>query len=361
MARKRDWRAYGPYKEHRGRGVRWRIIISSPTGDRQNLYVKTEAEAWEAKEKAELEFLKLHSFDEALGEYEKYLERKGNKDRSIAATINRLYRWLPDKGSIGTYTERRAQARYDERVKATATDTHRNELMEVKTFFRWCVKKRWLPVSPVENIEPVGRRSRGKPQYHRWEAQQFSDACFKLYNSGERGFEAGLGLLLALWLGLRTGEIVSLQRRDLDPMPGDTWLWVAEDDGKTRNAKRRLEVPDELAEMLIKQMAVAKDRQSKWLFPSPANRSGHRGKTWLVVASKRVQDLAGLEHYVPPHGLRGTQSTLAMEAGASGHLVAKQLGHGDVRVTERHYLAPGTKGRAQTRRVVEVLKAGRKK
>jgi integrase len=62
---------------------------------------------------------------------------------------------------------------------------------------------------------------------------------------------------------------------------------------------------------------------------------------------------------VTPHGLRGTHATLATSAGASGELVAATLGHASSKVTEKHYIAPGTAEQAKQRRVLKVLQGGK--
>jgi integrase len=58
---------------------------------------------------------------------------------------------------------------------------------------------------------------------------------------------------------------------------------------------------------------------------------------------------------VCPHGLRGTHATLAEEAGTSGTVVAKSLGHENHRVTEEHYLAPGTTKKVAAQKTMQVL------
>jgi len=61
---------------------------------------------------------------------------------------------------------------------------------------------------------------------------------------------------------------------------------------------------------------------------------------------------------VPPHGLRGTHTTLARSAGVTAHVVAAQLGHSSTATTEAHYIAPGTSQRAAQRAVLTVLDGG---
>ena len=358
MARKRTWRVHGPYPEdHYGR-ERWRVVIVSPTGDRESVFTKTKAEAEKAAQQAKVEIAGELTFEEAIFRFETYLlDEEGWKKNSVNTTGNRFRRWLPVDSPLSSYSTRQGQMKYDTRRKEVAVDTHRNELSEIKTFFRWLVSNKWLPASPVENIRPMGRRRHGKPQLHRNEAKLFSDMAFKVYRERKRGYEAALGNLISLWLGLRSTEIICLQVRDVDLHPDGVWLWVAEDyEGKTPAARRPLEVPEELAELLVQQ-AEGKTSDG-WLFPAKTS-SGHRTKTWLRMAAHRNCEQAGIK-YVPPHGLRGTQSSITREAGATAHLVATQLGHTNPRVTEQSYHAPGTVERVRTKKALRVLSGGKK-
>ena len=290
---------------------------------------------------------------QALDAYELHLrDDEGNKESSITTTLARLNPWFKRDTMLEDIKPALVLAAYNRRRDQVAVATHRNELSAVQAWFRWCIKQKWIKRSPAAAVEPVGRRNRGKPKLHRNEAQIFSDECFKYYQGGGRGFEAGLGNLLALWLGLRSGEVCQLKVRDVDAH-GSLWLWLAEDGGKTDNATRPVEVPAELGELLQLQVKRAESRGSLWLFPSKS-RTGHRGGTWLRKGAHRICEGAGLDP-VCPHGLRGTQATLTREVGATGHLVAQQLGHGSERVTEDHYLARGTVERATARKMGNVL------
>lgn len=73
---------------------------------------------------------------------------------------------------------------YEKRRGEVAVDTHRNELSEVKTFLRWCVGKSMLPRSPAEEVEPIGRRRKGKPQLRRAEAMAFDRAARRWSSRG---------------------------------------------------------------------------------------------------------------------------------------------------------------------------------
>jgi hypothetical protein len=72
--------------------------------------------------------------------------------------------------------------------------------------------------------------------------------------------------------------------------------------------------------------------------------------------TQEEDDLGAGVPEVVPHSMRGLHSTIAVERGATGKLVASAIGHTSFeRITVPHYLAPGTAERAQARKVQKVL------
>ena len=59
------------------------------------------------------------------------------------------------------------------------------------------------------------------------------------------------------------------------------------------------------------------------------------------------------------HGLRGTQGTLAVEAGATSKLVSASLGHASTAITESAYLDMERVGAAQRQAALRLLRGGR--
>src|SRR5262249_28009512 len=146
--------------------------------------------------------------------------------------------------------------------------------------------------------------------------------------------EIELGVLLRLLLGLRAGEVLAREARDVDD--DARVLWITR--GKTKNARRRLEVPDEIQEPL-RRLVVGKAPQER-IFGTN-RKGGVRNKAYLWFKVRALCDTAGVPR-VCSHSLRGLHSTLALEAGATPHLVAAALGHSNFRVTARHYAEPST-------------------
>jgi integrase len=366
------WRVYGPYgpEYHRGK-QRWRIIAVSPEGKRACSFAPTEERANEVRRGILVEVAGAQTFDMALMRYKEHLLEHGhhwaNKVSSASRTIDRLTRWLPQDMPISDFTAKHAQKQYDSRTTTVkkngeliSPNTHRNELAEVKTFFRWLVKQRWIAESPIEAVEGKGRLRRGKPQLHLEEAEAFTEEAIRWYQSGERGWEAALGNLLALWLGLSSIELRTLRVRDVEEAEAGAVVWVAEEEEsrKTRSRQRKVLVDDEeLTSMLLHQ------REGKpsdgWLFPAGTD-AGYRSATWLRKAARRIADRAGVR-YSPPHGLRGSGGSLEAEAGISIARVSRRLGHADTKVTKESYVRREALEKAEVAGRMRRLRASRRK
>lgn len=339
-------RILGPYA-YRGR---WRVVIAGADGTRLDQYAPTEAAAARLADALRAELTTTsRTVADALDEYERHLTAKGNKERSRRETLRRLRMVLDDQAQpLAWWTAKRAAARYRELAAGLAADSHRNYLAETRTLFRWAVRQGWLRANPWEAVEGVGRRSRGKPQLTVDEARRLARTALLLARTGEPWERDGAaGVLCALLLGLRASEITGRLVRDLDDE--GRLLWIRE--AKTSAGNRVLEVPELLRPILL---ACADGRATT------AHLLGGHWRDWVTEWTHRLCSRAGVPQ-VPAHGLRGTHATLAVEAGATGHLVASALGHEDQRTTMTSYARQeAQERRRQARAAMKVIPGGRK-
>ena len=151
---------------------------------------------------------------------------------------------------------------------------------------------------------------------------------------------------MQIFLGLRPTEAVIRQVRDLDD--GGRVLWVPF--GKTENARRRLQVPTPLSEIL------RKHAQGKELEAALLGKPGEPLRTRRVLNNWLPQlcQAAGVPR-VCPHSLRGLNATLALEAGATAQQVASALGHARFSTIAKHYADASTVSNMHLRRVAEAL------
>jgi integrase len=160
-----------------------------------------------------------------------------------------------------------------------------------------------------------------------------------------------------LYTGIRPGEAMTLKVRDLDD--GATVLWVAAEGGKTEAAKRMVEVNPPAMGALLAELAAGRPATDYlFRFESQKRNTTNALKSRTDALHRRFARLckdAGVP-VVVPHSMRGLHSTIAVERGATGRVVATAIGHTSFeRITVPHYLAPGTVERARAKRVQNVL------
>lgn len=293
--------------------------------------------------------------EEAIEEYRGHLRTKGNKADSIDNTTTKLRRFFRPVlvSPVLRVTKARAAGLYEdlrtcpsERTgKPLATDSHRNILAESKTFLAWCVTRRWLSSNPLAEVKGVGKRRHGKPQLRIDEGRRLRDLCHRLASAGEDG---PIAVLMAMFMGLRAGEVVHCTARDLDD--GGRLLWIA--DSKTEAGKRAIEVPPELRGYLIAR-SQGKPHDAL-IFPSKYG--GPHWRDWVAEQTRRLCRLARVP-VVNAQSLRGFVATVAVQAGRASQDVIATMGHRDISTTLRSYAAPGSAQIAEQRRALDVLGA----
>lgn len=276
----------------------------------------------------------------AVDEYLKHLRTRGLADTTIETIEYRLAGLLETTGrdrSMRTLTPAAARELFERRAANVSPDTQRGELATASAFAQWSVKQGWLRADPFAELEPTGRRARGKPRLRIDEARALLDTCLADEHP------AALATALALTMGLRASEVTNRVVRDVDD--GARVLWIER--AKTRAGDRQLELPEVLRAPIA---ALCAGRAGgERLF-------GDVDRHWFGYHVRRLCKKAGVP-IVPPHGLRGTFGSIAATAADVG-FVARALGHTHGDVTRRHYLAPGAEQVGQQRAALRVLRGG---
>ncbi|HTR53445.1 MAG TPA: tyrosine-type recombinase/integrase [Kofleriaceae bacterium] len=276
----------------------------------------------------------------AIDAYLDHARERGVRDGSVATIGYRLRAMLrTDENDrlLRTLTPAVASELYAKRSAETKADTHRGELAEASRFAAWCVKRGWFGANPFAEIEPTGRCSRGKPQLRVDEARRF------LATALAENSDSGLAAAMALLMAMRASEITDRVARDVDD--GGRILWIER--AKTRAGDRQLEIPEVLRARLL---ALANNRApDEKLF-------GNVDRHWVGYHVRRLCKAAKVP-IVPPHGLRGTHSSISAQVVPVDH-VARALGHAGADVTRQHYLAPGAEASGKQRIVLKALAGG---
>jgi integrase len=330
-------RINGPYKH----GDKWRLVVTYPDRSQVVESYASRAQAIDIRDAAR-EQIEGRTVSRAVEAYEESL-----RDRGLAPASIRMQRYLFDKlfdeqghRLLAWLTPKRADDLYSAMRSKAAVASHHVGLTIAKQFGRWLAKRGWVDENPFADVHPVGRAKRGKPQLRVDESRKLVAVCLA------ENSPASIAVATALLLGVRSSETWKRVCRDLDDDGRLYWI----DSGKTKGARRCLEVPEVLRPALLE---LAGDRPSDAPLFGPAATNAK----WLRHHTARLCRKAKVP-VVPPHGLRGTHSTIARAAGASAHVVAAQLGHASPATTEAHYIAPGTSQRAAARAMLTVLDGG---
>jgi integrase len=348
-------RVKGPYAERDGTRFRLRVV---DTGGQKNLYFASaaEAQAMKAELLAALAASTPRPLLDAIDEYCRDKEHLGRaRPETCADQRERLRHFLRPylDGDLQALTPERAEALYRAAIEQPTAKTgrpmaaasHRFYLNLARGFYAWAARRRYVKQNPFAEVRPLGRVSTGKPQLRIDEAQRFVSAGLTRFDA--HGDRLALGGVLALLLGLRASEVLQRRVRDIDR--GATILWI--DGGKTRNARRYLDVPAVLQPRL---RALCEGRAGDELLLGSGRAGEARDRRSLWVAVGRVCRAAAVPR-VCPHSLRGLWATLGVQSGAVSHAVAASLGHGSFEVTARHYAQPEVLRGARTTRLLALL------
>lgn len=340
MRRDRGYRTYGPY--YQKDRDQWRIILVAGDGSRAVEHYPTEADALGRLQDVRAAAATDVLIDEALERFKEHIADTGIKEVTVYTTMRRLKTLVgPHADVVRRLTPSKAQKLYDRmRRDGYSVDYHRNSLSAAKRFGAWLVDERLAKRNPFAEVDGVGKRRRGKDQLTTDESRQFYGFCLARLPD-----ERALAAMVALVFGPRASEVIGIQARHLD----DDGRLLRIFGSKTSGAVRPVAIPDEMRQHLLDR---AEDLE-------PADLLFERSRYWLHYWVTKLCRLAGVPR-VCPQGLRGTHATLATEAGATGDLVMRQLGHTSTEVARRHYTAGGTAEAAQARVALRVLSGGRR-
>lgn len=341
---------FGPYPPCSGRS-RWRVQVYCPqTKSKRSVTFPTreEAELFIPQLRDELARKSPMSCHAAIRLYIAYKETYVVP--ISARTIgDRLLAFLPDV-PLTQITEAKAQQLYLAETQRSArmgkikAATHHARLRTSREFFKWLVKKGLVQSNPFAAVEPLGRASAGKLQPTETDAQKLDALLFESARAGEEG---AVALLVQLYLGLRSSEVLKLQVAAVE-REGRKVSIVR---GKTRNARRSLDLFPDVASLLWR-LCVGRPGTERVFARHLPNCPA---PTYLRHRLHQYCRRAGIQKYCP-HSLRGLHSSLALVGGATSHQVAASLGHSSFATTAKHYADPSAIDNSRSKRLVAAMK-----
>lgn len=384
---------------------RWRVISVGPDGRRRSRErfpveagATDEERAWAYYRRAVAKLAQLGetTLEAAIDRYRvKYLVPKGNKPGAIDDTVYKIRTFFKDVLSlrVAGLSEDRGQVLYHGQWEGNqvirhglrnrptarkpaegqaqpcklackcegegpplAADSHRNMLLEAKTFMRWCVTEAIIERSPLEAVKGEGKRRHGGLGHARLRPKEQRAWYRKAIELGEAGTaeqrERALGGLMSLLMAMRATEIVTRRVRDLDDE--DWTLGVDKDAAKTDESVRTFEVPRALRPLF--RLAIAGKSSDDFIL---GDGKRQHWRDWVRKSIRMVCRLAK----VPPetaHGMRGAHASIAREAGATAELVSRQLGQRGTDTQERSYASKRAQRKGTQKAALAVLEGGRR-
>lgn len=156
-------RIQGPFRKGSG----WRCSVVLPTGRQFTPTARTRERAYKVAEHYVEQAARQgrHSVAQAIAGYLQHGRDKGNRPTSIAATGYALRRFFAPvlQSEMVKLTPQKGADLYDRlrrdktpAGKPLAVDSHRNYLLQARSFCSWCVERCWLPRNPLEKVKGVG-------------------------------------------------------------------------------------------------------------------------------------------------------------------------------------------------------------
>ena len=237
---------------------------------------------------------------------------------------------------------------------ARQAGTHRTYLALLRPFFDWCVSRGYADTNPAAGIEAPRLARKPVSYLEPAEFERLVGEVRKDYN-----VKSTLGKLhvpnprqilwladvfeLAVYTGLRRGELVRLRWRDIaiDAQAGPTLYVRNTAKGQTKTGDERPVPLVAPAVELLQRLAAERpneDRDSPVLL-SPDWRHGPKPIVGGSAASgfRTYADAAGIAPELSFHSLRKTCATWLLNSGVEMAVVQRILGHSSLKTTESVY------------------------
>lgn len=138
-------------------------------------------------------------------------------------------------------------------------------------------------------------------------------------------------LAMALFTGMRRGELLKLKWEDVDLDEGIIHVR----DSKTRAGVREIVLIPSL-ERLLKRHKLAQHQEAVYVFETHDGKP-MRGDVVLKGAMKATLTRSGIKKSLRLHDLRHTYASILIHQGHSDQFIAEQMGHSSAAVTRRLY------------------------
>ncbi len=187
------------------------------------------------------------------------------------------------------------------------------------------------------------------------EIDRLTEELSKPYKPGVSGYTYGHMLLFVMWSFCRIGEVIALQRKDIDFETSTAkiykaygkekvrdkksdlrYAWVLTTP-KTRKGRRVLYLCDKAVTHLKKHMEIHCPDPTPDTFMFFTSQKNPVSDQYLNVILKKALKRAGITKRISVHGLRHTGISYFLRHGAATEVISKQAGHNDISTTNDIY------------------------
>lgn len=262
--------------------------------------------------------------------------------RSYEAALR--LRLLPELGGLKLAdVQRRDVQRLADELLAAGRDpsTIRNALMPLRVIYRRALEDGDVAISPCTALRLPATRGRRE----RIVSPEKAAGLLRVLPEGEKPLWA-----LALYAGLRRGEIMALRWEDVDLAAGVIRVersWDAQGrvfvEPKSRAGRRRVPIAGVLRDILVQKKMAATGE----LVVGRGDGARPFNDTTVAQRALRAWAHAGLEP-ITLHEARHTFASLMIAAGVNAKALATYMGHASVTITYDRYghLMPGNEDEA---------------
>lgn len=281
----------------------------------------------------------LNSYESTLQLFFKYLKEEYMVNRIQDVTYEQVDSYLKFTKERGKYSyvsdDRTVKLNYPDMRKDfgnTISDTTiNNYIRNMKVFFNYCLERKYIKVTPMENIKFLKAKRKMKDEITDVEFKALVKAVNISIYSEYRDYTI---IQLIFDTGMRLTETLNLKLEDMD-VERRTILIPAE---INKGKKDRYVFFSNTMANILKSWIQYKDRYctSEYLFPTK--------KGTIITASnfernfRLYKQKAGITKNISPHGLRNNFAKRFLLSGGDIFMLSKILGHSSVIVTEQAYL-----------------------
>lgn len=281
----------------------------------------------------------LNSYESTLQLFFKYLKEEYMINRIQDVTYEQVNSYLKFTKERGKYSyvsdDRTVKFNYPDMRKDfgnTISDTTiNNYIRNMKVFFNYCLERKYIKSTPMENIKFLKTKRKMKDEITDIEFKSLIKAINLTIYSEYRDYTI---IQLIFDTGMRLTETLNLKLENID-VERRTILIPAE---INKGKKDRYVFFSNTMANILKSWIQYKDRycSNEYLFPTK--------KGTIITASnfernfRLYKQRAGITKNISPHGLRNNFAKRFLLSGGDIFMLSKILGHSSVTVTEQAYL-----------------------